>query len=487
MSVRIVILRQGSPHILMQWDEEDSTTLHLERWEKGSCLWPSDLLNNQSEPLEIFLCLDRETLANGYDGPFISRTIQQAHKSMWGAKVYIVVDNALLLDGQKQFSASREKWFEILLNSAVYDVLQWEVNRGKWAVHSITNLNEAAARAENRLKEFVARHSIGLWKCLLHRPPDHGSEHASFLSQYLIRSVSQINNSNCLVVLHDGYDDDAIRYIKDEVFTAISNNKVIVGVVDQVEEPSQELKEVCREYGCEPVWFHGLFEMYYFLQRLNEANQKHEEQANIAIPVQTSENRIFKAHSPQSRNSQEPSILITHSFSLTDERGCHIAANDVWQLTKDLRGRGKATIYPAVECVKLPDVLKEVGHILVWIHIGHGDGKKGLQQAGGLYKKPDDWLNSFAGYESSLPLIVFASCRSEVIAEHFAVGGAGVTVGFADKVAKKVCVYLTSRVVQAALDSNGSREAILKAFNEGRQVLKIEDPDAVPLAFMSIP
>jgi hypothetical protein len=121
------------------------------------------------------------------------------------------------------------------------------------------------------------------------------------------------------------------------------------------------------------------------------------------------------------------------------------------------------------------------------MHIGHGDGKQGLQQAGGLYKTPDDWLNSFAGYESSLALIVFASCRSEVIAEHFAGAGAGVTIGFAEKVAKKVCVYLTSRVVHAALNSNGSREVILKAFNEGRQVLKIEDPDAVPVAFCSRP
>jgi hypothetical protein len=361
--------------------------------------------------------------------------------------------------------------------------LQWEVIRGKWEKNKKATLGEAAARAEKRLEGIVAHQRTGVWKCLLHRPPDHGSEHESFLSPYLIRSVSQIGGDNCLVILNSNYDGNALAYLQNEVFAKIPSNRVIVGVVDQVEEPSQELKEICNKKGCDPSWFHGLFEVHYSLQKLNEASLEDEVQTSIAKSVPVGENRIFKSHALLVHDSHEPTILVTHSFSLSDERGCHIAANDFWRLSKNLRGRAKTRVYPAIECVRLPDVLKELRRVLVWMHIGHGDGEKGLQQAGGLYKTPDDWLNSFAGYEASLPLVVFASCRSAIIAERFAGSGAGVTIGFAEKVAKKVCTHLTSRVVEAALNSNGSREAILEGFREGRKVLNIEDPDAVPLAF----
>jgi len=483
MAIRVVILRQGSPHILKQWDEEYISPLNLEQWEKGSCLWPSSLLNDQTEPMEVYLCLDGETLASGYDAPSVSRVIVQARKSMWGANIYVVVDSALLLDGQKQFRASREKWFEILLDSGVSDVLQWEVNRGKWERHSRTTLNEAAARAEKRSEEMITHEPTGLWKCLLHKLPDHGSEHESFLSPYLIRSVSQIGNDNCLVILNPNGDDHGLAYLQDEVFATNPTNKVMVGVVDQVEEPSQKLKEICNQNGCDPLWFHGLFEVHYFLQKLNEANQKDVEPTNVATSVSVALPRTFKVHSPQELDGHVPTILVTHSFSESDESGCHVAANDFWQLTRNLRGRVNIRVYPAVECVRLPHVLKELQRILVWMHIGHGDGEKGLKQAGGLFKTADDWLNGFAGYEASLPLVVFASCRSAAIAERFASSGAGVTIGFVERVAKKVSVHLTSRVVEAALHSNGTREAILKGFSEGRQVLKIEDPDAMPVAF----
>jgi hypothetical protein len=59
MAIRVVILRQGSPLILKQWDEEYISPLNLEQWEKGSCLWPSSFLNDQTEPMEVFLCLGR--------------------------------------------------------------------------------------------------------------------------------------------------------------------------------------------------------------------------------------------------------------------------------------------------------------------------------------------------------------------------------------------------------------------------------------------
>lgn len=485
MVVRVVILRQGSPNILRQWDEEDPSQLLVEEWDQGSSLWPSGLLNSQPEPMEIFLCLDAETLANGYDSPFLSRVIQQAHSSMWDAKIYVVVDKTLLLSDQKQFQASREKWFEVLLNNDVSDVLEWEVNRGKWEKQSLANLNEASARSEMRAAISTTQGQGSVWKCLLYKPPDAGSEQASFLTRYLIRSVGQTDSDKCLVVLHTGCDDNALKYVRDEVLTHIQGDKVMVGVVDQAEEPPPELKEICEQKNYPLLWFHGLFELYYFLQRLNEAIGKREEELTGATSVQVVSNPVFKAHEPQVHAARTPQILITHSYVPADRGGCSRAAADAWQIVNSLRGRARAEIYPAVECDKLPDILFKLKHMLAWIHIGHGDGEKGLQQANGLFKKPEVWLNSFAVYESSLPLVVFSSCLSEEAARCFAEAGAGFTIGYANKVYKPACVLLTLRVVKASLTSNGSPDVILKAFLEGRKLLSIRDPDALPVSFRS--
>lgn len=484
MAVRVVILRQGSPIILRQWDEEDPSSLLVEEWGQGSRLWPSGLLNSQPEPLEIFLCLDAETVADGYDSPFLSRVIQQAHSSMWNAKIYVVVDKALLLSDQKQFRASREKWFEMLLNNGVSDVLEWEVNRGKWEKRARANLDEASARSEERAA-ITLRRPAGVWKCLLYKTPEAGSEQASFLYRYLIRSAAQTGGDKCLVVLHTGYDENALRYVRDEVLPNLPPDKVMVGVVDQVEGPPQELKDICQAKGCPLVWFHGLFELYFFLRRVNEDSGKREDELTGATSVRVVSPPVFSAHDPHVSDARGPRILVTHSYVPADESGCQRAAADAWQVVNSLPARVRAEIYPAVECDRLPDILHELRPILAWIHIGHGDGEKGLQQANGLFKKADVWLNSFAAYGSSLPLVVFSSCLSEEPARRFAEAGAGFTVGYANRVYKPACVLLTLRVLEAALASNGSPEAILKAFLEGRKLLSIRDPDALPVSFRS--
>jgi hypothetical protein len=217
-------------------------------------------------------------------------------------------------------------------------------------------------------------------------------------------------------------------------------------------------------------------ELYYFLLRLNRESRRHTKYVQLAKSVRVGESPTFKSHAPQ--------LLITHAYLRGKSADAVAAASDVWELIKELDNTSRVKIYPAVKCVKLADMMEELHHILAWIHIGHGNDKEGLQQADDeLFKSAQDWLNSFAGYRSSLALALFSSCRSASVAKHFAASGAGVTIGFERDVHQNVCAHLTKRVVRKALHSNGSRDAILEAFVEGRKVLEIEDRDALPVAF----
>lgn len=468
--IHVLISQQDDENILDHWWEYDDHPLNLKKWEASSCLWPSILLRGRPEPLEVFLCMDKESLAEGYNSPFVTGVVQQAHKSLWGANLYIVVDNtaqSLYPSDQEQTRQDPPAWFETSLENNVRDILQWPIRRG-------TNFSKAAGQSAKRMRKVMQRDPVRAWKCLIRRPPELGPEPESFLGPYLIRSLGELGDANCLLVLQEKRDN-YMQYLR-RLFARWPGKEMVVGLIDEIEEPPPDLERYCRDKGCAVVRFHGWYELYYILQKLNACGAGSEPVDDYATPVRVITNPTFKFHVPR--------LLITHSYVPEDVSGCHVAAGDTWELIKDLRGRAEVKVYPAIQCIKLAELMEELGHVLAWVHIGHGDEERGLQQSGDLiFKRPEDWLRAFAVYKSSLALALFSSCKSEPVAKRFAEAGVSVTIGFTRKVHQQVCVELTKRVIEATLNSNGSRQAILEAFRIGSQVLEIGDEDAMPVAF----
>ena len=421
-------------------------------------------MTGQAAPMEVFLCVNRESFSERFETDFIERLVRKAHASMWGAKVYVVIDHdaeqSVPTLGVSEGAAARPpEWFETLLGNDVSDILQW-------SVRSPDGFVDATRRSETRMKRLVTDVPSRPWKCVMRTPPNLSPQQKSFLAPYLAGSLKKIGGENCLLVLQERRDN-YMKYLR-RALDPRPRYKVIIGVVDQIDDPPGDLEKFCEDEGYELVHFHGLVELYYFLRRLNSINESE------ATPVRVV-NPVFKSHAPQ--------LLITHSYTATDKGGCLAAANDVWELTKDLRGTAKVRIYPAVKCVKLADIIDELQHVLAWIHIGHGDDVGRLKEAEETYQPAVQWLNSFAGYKSSLALAMFSSCYSAPVAKRFAESGVGVSIGFAQEVHKKSCVHLTKRVIKAALESNGSQKAIIEAFSEGRRKLGLADPAALPVAF----
>jgi hypothetical protein len=462
-AIRVLISQRDSHKVLADWWEEDSSPSRQENWERAASLWPEKCLVDQPDPVAVYLRVAGESSPEGYEESFVRGVVERARIATWGAKVYLVVDHEAgqLIPAVGGGRPARPRWLETLHESGVSDILQWPMQ-------GVSTYAEAAARSEARMRKLISDVPNRSWKCVIHTPPHLGPEQESFLAPYLASSLKKLEDENCLLVLQ-GKRENHMRFVR-RALRQRPDYRVIIGVIDQIEEPPRELKEFCHDEGYELVRFHGLVELYYFLRRLNSINETE------TTPVPVVREPVFRSHAPQ--------LLITHSYTARDKSGCLTAAHDTWELTKDLRGAAKVKIYPAVKCVKLADILDELQQVLVWVHIGHGDDLRGLQEADDeLFKSAEDWLNSFAGYKSSLALAMFSSCRSASVAKHFAESGVGVSIGFAQDVHKKACVHLTKRVVKAALESNGSRTAILEAFREGRKVLGTADPHALPVAF----
>jgi hypothetical protein len=221
------------------------------------------------------------------------------------------------------------------------------------------------------------------------------------------------------------------------------------------------------------VEFRGVFELHYFLQRLDAAHEQHKTILQHTEIIRVSANTVFKPHAPQ--------LLITHSFRPDDYSGCFTAAEDVWTLRRDLGNTFDIVVYPAVQIEAFPDRLRELRHVLVWVHIGHGDGDQGLQQAGGEFKAAEEWLSCFEAYDKSLSLALFSSCRSDIVARKFAEAGGGVSIGFRKEVPKNLCREMTVAVVRAAFESGGNRDRILEAFRRKKERFA----GAEPVAFLA--
>jgi len=476
-AIRVLIAQQDVRGVVYEWVEEDSSSLSIEEreefidasqknWEESSSFWPERLLIDEPEPMEVFLCLDEISLAEGYNLPFIRSVIKKAHEAMWGARVYVVVEKGWQPDMQDDPEGPEPfGWLQTVLENRVSDIL-------KWPIASENSLPKAAKQSRIRMQELGTHPPRRAWKCLFQKPFSLGREEASLFSPHQVISFDELQGENCLVVLLEEREGGYDEYVKEKFQQAkAAGFNIKIAVIDPYRLP-QDLEQL-RDEGHSVLHFYGLIELYSFLQRLNSGTVSQGDSHGVT-PVRVVSPAIFRSHLPQ--------ILITHSYLPNEKENCRLAAGYTWEITKALRGEARVTIYPAIKCVKLGHILDDLGHVLAWIHIGHGKGEEGLQQSDDqLFISAKNWLGSFAGYKSSLALVLFCSCRSHLVAELFAVSGAGVAIGYAQNVNTENCVEMLRKVVEATLKTNGSRWAILEAFGVGGN--RQGDPDSSPVAF----
>jgi hypothetical protein len=453
-----VLISQGSRNILLDWEEDDPSRLSQEDWKKSSTLWPQKWIDNPSDPPErprVFLCLDEESLAQGYDhDDLLARLINEAGPHMWGAEIYVLLHNetALINPIAEPLQIPRpapQEMFKLLLEKGVEDVLHWP--------SYAPNIGVAAQRSAHRMAQIMIPDPGKSWKCYLHTP-HLGPQQGALLEPFPIRTFDELVNENCLIVLPENRDPDQYMKLLNNLHRINFPGAVMIGVIEQMGQLPLDVREFCRKHDYELVWFHGLVELYYFLLNLDRASKTNSQTDVVRTSVRE---QTFKSHRPK--------LLVTHSYSPDAEDDCVAAARDSWELTRELEDAAEVIIVPAVHVFRLADVMDNLQEVFAWVHIGHGREDGLRQSSDDLYKSAETWLSAFGG--SSLPLVVFSSCKSAPVAELFAAAGTGVAIGFIDNLGQDQAAALTKRLVKTALIWAGSKDRILTEFSKRRKLI----------------
>jgi len=487
MSVRVIIFQQSTDRILREWDVEEDEPLSESKWRAVSRLWPSELLDDEdlvhgfAQQPSVLLCLDRDTLGDHYDANFLRTVIRQAHKSMWGAKVYVVVDSKLQLEWDSDLNEERKQWFEMLLDNGVTDVLQLPLDP-----ETDPKFRHAMLRSHRRLTMLDRFLPDKKW--LIMTPtqsdvlPDQPlpPEAEWLLDGFLSDEDAIEKGQNSLLVLRDSKECQ-LNFLSEKL-KAFRRGGISVGLLSDLSiKFPPEFQSLLKKHDCPVIELRGLFELHYFMQNLAADHSQYRNTLNCAeFVIMAEDGRL---------NNLPPQLLITHAFVPTEEDAYYSASQDFWALHEAVKDSGEVIVYPSIKMRSLQDLLNRLTRLLAWVHIGHGNGDEGLQEANGLYRGPENWLKCFAQYNKGLPLVVFSSCKSEAAARKFAEAGVGVAIGFRQTVRRDVCERLTSTIIKAAFDSGGNRKKILEAFSEGKRLLESlyyeGDNAPEPVAFCS--
>jgi hypothetical protein len=300
--------------------------------------------------------------------------------------------------------------------------------------------------------------------------------------QSWLADVSSNDARNLIIVIKDSRSVRAAVNQARAYVEAQASKRFVIGCLGKG-EVSRGVAGLARELNVPVLTFRGLLELRYFLWRLNRLCQGEGPPGALPRSVEAVSigRSVFRFG-----DGRRPRLLITSAFDPDRHaRNCLDAVADVGAVSRAVPAHAECYVHPYFRAADLPGFFKRMPELTAWLHLGHGDGV-GLKDIAGDLIKLDDWFAGLQHSATRLPLLVLSVCESAQVARRFAEVGVGVAIGFENKVRPEICRALAEAVVPSALKHGGSREAILRAYNEA---FKNNGPVAAiarPRAFYSV-
>jgi len=502
MPIDVVFLKQGSTNPLRSaghlfaWREEDPACVRADMWELSAHEIVRLALNGSIDPIEVFLCLKVDQLSDLLNRYFLSDLVRMACYHSMGANVYVVVDQ--MWDPLNDLIVGKDlihridslcEWFKAIHEAGATDVIQASIKPSLqdyiWDdSDSLVNLLSGADSSRQRQKALLPD---GNWKGLRRKEDKVLRQFLAHLEIYSDIFLPPSVQGNIVTILEESTLQRQKKLI-DKAMTA-SKGKHLIAMRHRW-TASDYIENLNRDQQVEIISYCGSFELRYLFHLLNVDSPS---LANHTIGRVESVTTDNPALFYPAQITNQPCLLATNAFhpsSLLGEWHSLQGIKEIGESTLRRPSHAKYVVHPASDCLTLPGLIRNLpAHLTAWLHVGHGEKHKGLQEASGNFQTAQRWLDCFKGHAArggSLALAIFSACETEEIARRFAQAGVGVAIGFKQPVQGEACRLLTAKIINAALRSKGDRKAILQAFHAGCADLEILGyTDLGPVAFCS--
>lgn len=461
MAIDVVFLPQGGTDYLRFWREGKGPDIQHDEWNESALHLPRRALGGDWSPTEVFLCLRGDHLVDRFDYSLVGQILNVARNHAWGSKIYVVVDRNIGISAdQIDAHESLSFWFDAVLREGATDII--EVGMDRYDLDPVDAKPLRIGSDLSRLRQEALRGLVskGQWKCFL---PNTAPLLSSFVYPFVKYSSQHLTREDLVIVVDKSEAAKQTGFVR-KALREFPDSKHIVAAMGVL--PSRELQAACQLQNLKLFRCRGPFELRYTVLRLNAVRQQKTIKPIGSIQIVPRDAEPTFTSTP---NGNGRSLLLTSSFDPhTEPEQCILAARDAGSATHEMPLSTTRCVHQAVTCKVLPYVLTSLSEVTVWLHLGHGEGASGLQEASsGVFKTPEQWLSCFSSYGGSLALAFFSSCRSNIIARRFAEAGAGVAIGFENEVPPEACRLLAAEVVRAALRSGGNRNEILSSYHAG--------------------
>jgi hypothetical protein len=471
MSIEVLIAQTGGEEGVRTWGESPPAP-KLAEWHKAT-LWLARRARDLRDfRAEVFLCLKAGHLVHDFDYEFCRELCNAARRYCWNAKLYVAVDEAIDFNREQLDNIPHlVTWLGGLHKGRgrPTDVLLANFDRmAALQTYHLTDLRRARDVSALRYEMMPGLIVPDQWHCWA----------ASKEYQPWLADVSANDAQNLMIVIKDS---PSVRTAVNQARAKVMGHpggRFVIGCLAKG-KVSRGVAGLAQELNLPVMRFRGLLELRYFLWRLNRLCQwqgRSEALSHSVEAVRVGKPVFYSA------DGRRPRLLITCAFDPDrHERNCLDAVADVGAIARAAPSHAECYIHPYFRAADLPGLFRQMPELTAWLHLGHGDGM-GLRDIAGDLIKLDDWFASLRHTTARLPLLVLSVCESARVARQFAEAGVGVAIGFENEVLPEMCRALAEAVVPSALNHGGSREAILRAYNEAfrnnREVAAISKPRA---------
>jgi hypothetical protein len=487
LQCRVILLPKQGNSSFKSWEEVldeaiDPESVEISQWHEAMVSLSERARVREKRGGEIVLCMLGDPRAESWSDGLLRTLLKNARESCWGATLFLVIHRDIRPDNlPRQQATVVNRWLQAALSGRVFDLLQLSYDPECGIVPEDSDLKRCCYEAFDRHRNLRTLSHEGLWGCSL---SDSRSSFRKLLGPLACQPGGEIQAQHLILVVDRGKAEAQRRFVQQRLVEFGTRIGLIATLGNS---PSEALLQICREAGLPPpLVFHAELEIWYLLLRLNEGRRssppEHREGHRI-VPL----NVAPKFQSSPGAGSL--SILFTSSFVPGFDWSEQVAqaARDIGAMLEHTPVTTYCEVDPRVNPERLAEVIGEMKSPLVWVHMGHGLGEEGLEDADREPVHPERWLSCFGGWKGSLPLVLLLSCRSTPTAECFARAGAGVAIGFEGEVLSARSRILAVRVLSAALAGGGRRDPILDAFEAGLDHLKAVQNPSQPLAFYTEP